>query len=61
LPTYRERGDREIWSIHPYERTLTVWRRLPAGGYAEDLSRGGIVPVASLLGVTIDFDALLDG
>jgi Uma2 family endonuclease len=61
LPAYRERGDLEIWFIHPYERTLTVWRRLPEGGYAEETHRGGIVPVASLPGVTIDFDALLDG
>jgi Uma2 family endonuclease len=61
LRAYRERGDRKVWYIHPYERTLTVWRKLPEGGYAEDLYRGGIVPVASLLGVTIDFDALLDG
>lgn len=34
--TYRERGDEEIWSIHPYERTLTAWRRQPEGR-----SRGG--------------------
>lgn len=61
LPMYRERGDLEIWCIHPYERTLTVWRRQPDGNYSEILYRGGIVPVTSLPGVTIDFDALLDG
>jgi Uma2 family endonuclease len=61
LQGYRQRGDLEIWFIHPYERTLTVWRRQPDGSYAEALYRGGSISVASLLGVTIDFDALLDG
>ncbi|MGH2615515.1 MAG: Uma2 family endonuclease [Thermomicrobiales bacterium] len=61
LPAYRQRGDLEIWFIHPYERTLTTWRRQPDGTYTEDLYRGGVIPVVSLPGVTIDFDALLDG
>ena len=61
LPHYRERGDLEIWFLHPYERTLTAWRRQPNGTYDEELYRGGVVPVASLPGVTIDLDALLDG
>jgi Uma2 family endonuclease len=61
LQAYRERGDAEIWFIHPYKRTLTAWRRQADGTYTEDLFRGGIVPVASLPGVAIDFDALLDG
>ena len=60
LQGYRERGDAEIWFIHPYERTLTAWRRQPDGSYAEETYRGGVVPVASLPGVVIDFDALLD-
>jgi Uma2 family endonuclease len=60
LPVYRQRGDLEIWYLHPYERTLTVWRRQPDGSYSEDLYRGGVVPVVSLPGVTIDLDALLD-
>jgi Uma2 family endonuclease len=61
LRGYRERGDAEIWFIHPYERTLTAWRRQPDGTYREDLYRGGLISVVSLPGVTIDFDALLDG
>jgi Uma2 family endonuclease len=60
LQAYRERGDREIWFIQPYERTLTAWRWQPDGSYSEEVHRGGIVPVASLPGVTIDFDDLLD-
>jgi Uma2 family endonuclease len=61
LPGYRERGDAEIWFIHPYERPLTAWRRQPGGNDTEDLYRGGLIPVVSLLGLVIDFDALLDG
>jgi len=61
LPIYRERGDLEIWFIHPYERTLTTWRRQPDSTYLEDTYHGGVIPVASLPGVTIDLDALLDG
>jgi len=61
LQGYRERGDAEIWFIHPYERTLTAWRRQPDASYIEDVYRGSIVPVVSLPGVVIDFDALLDG
>ena len=61
LPLYRQRGDAEIWFLHPYERTLTVWRRQSDGSYSEELYRGGIVPVTSLPGVTIDLDALLAG
>jgi Uma2 family endonuclease len=59
LQGYRERGDAEIWYIHPYERTLTAWCRQPDGSYSEDLFEGDIIPVASLPGVTIDLDALL--
>ena len=31
LPDYQQRGDLEIWYVHPYERTLTAWRRRPDG------------------------------
>jgi Uma2 family endonuclease len=61
LQGYRERGDLEIWYIHPAKRTLTAWRKQPDGSYTEEVYRGGIVPVVSLRGVTIDFDVLLDG
>lgn len=59
LPEYRRRGDAEIWHLRPFDRMLMVWRRQPDGEYAEETYRGGIVPVASLPGVTIDLDALL--
>jgi Uma2 family endonuclease len=59
LAVYQQRGDQEIWHIHPYDRTLTTWRRQSDDRYTEDLYRGGIIPVAALPGVTIDLDALL--
>jgi Uma2 family endonuclease len=60
LEGYRQRGDGEIWFIHPHERTLTAWRRQPDGSYRESTMRGGIVQVEALPGVTVDFDVLLD-
>ena len=61
LPVYRQRGDREIMYIQPYEPTLRAWRRQLDGTYVEEVYRGGTIPVLSLPGVTIDFDALLKG
>jgi Uma2 family endonuclease len=58
LPDYQQRGDLEIWFIHPYERTLTAWSRQPDGAYVESIHRGGVVSVTSLPGVTIDLEAL---
>jgi Uma2 family endonuclease len=58
LPEYRRRGDLEIWRIHPYEHTLTTWRRQPDGRYTETLYTSGSVQPASLPGVTIDLASL---
>ena len=58
LPEYQRRGDPEAWRLHPYERTLTAWRRRPNGSYEETVYRGGTVAPASLPGVVIDLDAL---
>ena len=58
LPEYRRRGDREIWRLHPFERTLRVWRRQPDGTYAESDYRGGKIDLVALPGVVIDLDAL---
>jgi Uma2 family endonuclease len=60
VPVYQQRGDLEIWRIHPYERTLTAWRRQPDGSYAETIHRNGIVTPVALPGVEIDLEALLD-
>ena len=58
LPEYQQRGDLEIWRIHPYEHSLTAWRRQPDGSYTETLfTEGSIQPVA-LPGVTIELASL---
>lgn len=58
LPEYQQRGDLEIWWIHPFERTLTAWRRQPDGSYAKSEYTGGVVHAVALPGVVIDLDAL---
>lgn len=58
VPVYQQRGDLEIWRIHPYERTLTAWRRQPDGSYEATIHRGGIVTPVALPGVEIDLDEL---
>lgn len=58
LPAYQERGDLEIWWLHPYEWTLTIWRRLEDGGYARSVLTGGSVEPVALPGVTVDLDAV---
>ena len=50
VPDYLARGDLEIWYVHPYERTLTAWRRQSQGIYTETVYRGGIVHPESLPG-----------
>lgn len=60
LPVYQQRGDLEIWHLHPYERTLTAWRRQPGGSYDETVYRDGIVRPAALPSVAIDLAALFD-
>ena len=57
---YQQRGDLEIWRIHPYERTLISWRRLPNGSYDETIHREGVVSPTALPGVEIDLAALFD-
>ncbi len=58
LPEYHARGDLEIWRLHPYERTLTAWRRQPDGSYEESHQQGGTIEPVALPGVTIDLDEL---
>ena len=60
LPVYQQRGDLEIWRIHPYERTLTSWQRQPDGSYRETLHGDGTIAPVALPGVTIDLGTLLD-
>lgn len=60
IPEYKAWGDLEIWRLHPYERSLTVWRRQPDGRYEESHYTGGKVSPAFLPDVTIDLDELFD-
>ena len=60
IPEYQERGDLEIWRLHPYEHSLTVWRRQEDGTYEESTYHGGKINPAFLPNVTIDLDALFD-
>ena len=60
LAVYQQRGDLEIWRIHPYERTLTAWRRLPDGSYDETIHHEGVVSPTALPSVEIDLAALFD-
>lgn len=58
LLEYQQRGDLEIWRLHPHEKTLTAWRRQPDGTYTETILHGGLVHPIALPGVTLDLDAL---
>lgn len=60
IPNYQQRGDREIWRIHPFERTLTSWQRQRDGSYREKVHRAGSVAPMALPGVTIELDNLFD-
>jgi len=58
LREYRERGDIEIWLVHPLEHTIMAWVRQPNGGYAETLYIDGAVRPTALPGVVIDLAEL---
>jgi Uma2 family endonuclease len=58
IPAYLQRGDLEVWRLHPYEQTLRGWRRQPDGSYQEFLQAHGTVEPIALPGVRIDLDVL---
>ncbi|MBA4181238.1 MAG: hypothetical protein C0506_11670, partial [Anaerolinea sp.] len=60
FPEYRARGDLEIWRIHPYEHTVTAWRRQPDASYSETFYADGTAEIASLPGVRIPLAELFD-
>jgi Uma2 family endonuclease len=60
IAVYQQRGDLEIWRLHPYERTLTTWRRQPDGSYEETVYREGTISPTAPPGVEIDLAALFD-
>jgi Uma2 family endonuclease len=57
LAEYKARGDREIWRIHPYERSLTSWVLKADGEYHEATYRAGTV-ACSALPATIALETL---
>jgi Uma2 family endonuclease len=59
IPGYQQRGDLEIWRVHPFNRVVTIWRRQDNGRYVESEARGGTMALHALPDVTIDLDALL--
>jgi len=58
LPAYQERGDEEIWLLHPYDRLLTAWRRGADGRYEMAQCRGGPIQPVALPNVSVDLDLL---
>jgi Uma2 family endonuclease len=60
LSVYKQRGDREIWLVHPYEGTLTSWRRQPNGGYDEQIFAEGVARPLEFPDAVIDLSQLFD-
>jgi Uma2 family endonuclease len=58
IPIYQQRGDHEIWRIHPFARTVTRWVRQGNGEYDETLHRGGVLSLDALPEVTIDLNTM---
>ena len=58
LPEYQQRGDDEIWLVHPQEHWIKAWRRQLSGAYIETRYEAGVVVSASLPGVQIDLAKL---
>ncbi len=59
LPQYQQRGDLEIWRVHPFDRTVSIWRRQPNGEYEFHLLTEGRIELAAIPGVWVDLDLLL--
>ncbi len=57
IPHYQARGDLEIWRIHPYEASVTAWRKLDGGSYNERVMTGR-VQLAAFPEIAIDIDRL---
>ena len=60
IPGYKERGDAEIWHLHPLEHSVTIWRRQPDGSYSASVHTGGVIELAALPGVRINIDELFE-
>jgi Uma2 family endonuclease len=58
LPRYKDRGDREIWRLHPFDLMVSAWQRQPDGSYDEVVLRSEKVQLIALPGVMIDLDLI---
>lgn len=60
LASYRERGDREIWLVHPYELTVTAWRRLDDTTDYDEMQyhAADLIDILSLPAVQVDLHDL---
>ena len=61
IPTYIQRGDKEIWHLRPSERAVTTWRLQADGTYRDLQFSGGKVQLHALSDVVIDLDVLFEG
>ncbi len=61
LPAYERAGVREVWIVHPIDRTLSIYR-LEAGRYGRPtvLELQGQTAMTAVPGVSIDWDRILD-
>ena len=59
LPTYERAGVREVWLVHPADRTLSIYR-LDGGRYGRPTIVGltGRTAICAIPGVSIDLDRL---
>jgi Uma2 family endonuclease len=60
IPAYERAGVREVWLVHPGDRTLAVYQ-LDAGRYRRPsiLKLEGKIPITAVPGVIIDWDEVL--
>lgn len=58
LPEYRARGDLEIWRVHPYDFTITSWRRDADWTYLESVHDRGLLALHVLPEIVVDLDEL---
>jgi Uma2 family endonuclease len=60
LTAYERAGVREVWLVHPIDRTLAIYR-LEAGRYGRPsiLELEGKIQIAAVPGITIDWDEVL--
>ena len=58
LDEYRRRGDAEIWLVHPFNKTITSWRRELNGAYSEATFSSGTIQPTALPGAKVEIAAL---